>query len=457
MSQPVAFLPLRALAADVLLAVEEGESLSQALPRAQQELPPELRPQLQALCYGTCRWFHRLDAELGSRLRKPLRRQERIVHLLMLVALFQLRHSQHPAYAILNETVEACRALGKAPLTGLVNGVLRSAEREGEPATDDPVARFSHPPWLIAKLRHNWPEQWPSILEANNQQAPMTLRVNRNHGSREDYLARLEEAGIEARATQVAPWGVQLARPVPVEQLPGFAEGHLSVQDEAAQLCTLWLDPQPGQRILDACAAPGGKSCAILEATANRAHLTALDQSADRLHRVFENLDRLQLTATVAEADAADTASWWDGQPFDRILLDVPCSATGVIRRHPDIKLLRRETDITPLANIQMGLLCNLWPTLKPGGRLVYATCSVFSQENSRIIERFLKQQTDAVLAGDDQLPEPLTRCGLETGFGRQLFPAQGGHDGFFYACLIKADTQQSTGHPASSSQDTLP
>lgn len=446
------FLPLRALAAEVLLAVEEGESLSQALPRAQQELPPEQRPQLQALCYGACRWFHRLDAELNSRLRKPLRKQERIVHLLMLVALFQLRHSQHPAYAILNETVDACRALGKTPMTGLVNGVLRAAEREGEPASDDPVVRFSHPEWLIAKLRHNWPEQWQDILEANNLQAPMTLRVNRYYGDRTAYLERLQEAGIEAQPTVLAPWGIQLARPVPVELLPGFAEGHVSVQDEAAQLCTLWLDPQPGQRILDACAAPGGKTCAVLEATGNKAEMVALDQSADRLHRVFENLDRLQLTATVTEADAADTDHWWDGRPFDRILLDVPCSATGVIRRHPDIKLLRRETDITPLAGIQMTLLNRLWSTLKPGGRLLYATCSVFPQENSRIIERFLKQQPDVALLAADQTPEALLQGGLDTGFGRQLFPAPDGHDGFFYACLTKAGTNP---EPGAQSQDT--
>ncbi|MGM0571063.1 16S rRNA (cytosine(967)-C(5))-methyltransferase RsmB [Marinobacter sp.] len=425
-------LPLRAVAAQVIQAVEQGESLSQCLPRTTADLDPDLRPQLQALCYGTCRWFHRLDAELNGRLRKPLRKQDRVIHHLMLVALFQLRFSDNATYAILNETVEACKSLGKTPLAGLVNGVLRAAEREGapEPATDE--ARFSHPGWMVEKLRHNWPDHWSAILDANNVQAPMTLRVNTLHGSREDYLERLGEAGIPGQATRFAPHGIQLGRPVPVDLLPGFADGDASVQDEAAQLCTQWLQPEPGQRILDACAAPGGKTCAILEAADNQAEVVAIDESAERLPRIQENLDRLGLSATLKQADAGDTDSWWDGTLFDRILLDVPCSATGVIRRHPDIKLLRRETDITPLAGIQSGLLRSLWATLRPGGRLVYATCSVFPQENSRIIRRFLAQQADASLLPAD------AAWGLDTGYGRQLLPDPQSHDGFFYACLIK-------------------
>lgn len=429
--------PMRAVAARVLQSVENGQSLSQCLPPALNDIADNERPQLQALCYGTCRWFHRLDAELQARLKKPLRKPDRIVHHLMLVALFQLRFSDNATYAILNETVEACKALGKTPLAGLVNGVLRGAERDGasEPATDP--ARYSHPAWMIEKLRHNWPEHWPSILEANNIQAPMTLRVNVMHGSRNDYLSRLGEAGIDAHATGFAPHGIQLERPVPVDQLPGFADGDVSVQDEAAQLCTQWLQPQPGQRILDACAAPGGKTCAILEAAGNRADVVAIDESAGRLPRIRENLDRLGLSATLKEADAASIDAWWDGAPFDSILLDVPCSATGVIRRHPDIKLLRRETDITPLAGIQYGLLSALWRTLKPGGRLIYATCSVFPQENSRIIRRFLGQQADASLCPDN------AGWGRDTGYGRQLLPDPDSHDGFFYACLVKSGPEE--------------
>ncbi|MDX1755952.1 MAG: 16S rRNA (cytosine(967)-C(5))-methyltransferase RsmB [Marinobacter sp.] len=427
-------LPLRALAAQVLLAVEQGQSLSQCLPPAQARVADQERGELQALCYGSCRWFHRLDAELQGRLKRPLRKQDRIVHQLMLVALFQLRFSQQATYAVLNETVEACRALGKPHLTGLVNGVLRKAEREGEPAPIRPEIELSHPDWMVAKLQHNWPDDWQDILTANNVQAPMTLRVNRRQIARDDYLDRLRATGIDAAATPHAPHGIQLAHPVPVDRLPGFVDGTASVQDEAAQLCTSLLDLAAGQRVLDACAAPGGKTCAILESCEGLAEVVALDQSPERLARIDENLDRLGLDARVLAADAADTAQWWDGQRFDRILLDVPCSASGVIRRHPDIKLLRREDDITPLAAIQLRLLEALWPTLAPGGRLVYATCSVFPQENHRIIQRFLKLQPEA------RLLQPDVAWGRDMGQGRQLLPQPDGHDGFFYAVLIKHD-----------------
>ena len=427
-------LPFRAVAANVLLAVENGQSLTQCLPPALNQLPPEQRPQLQAICYGTCRWFHRLDGELNQRLKKPLRKPDRVVHHLMLVALFQLRFSEQATYAVLNETVEACRALDKPHLTGLVNGVLRAAEREGAPEPNDDSSRFSHPVWMVEKLRHNWPEDWQAILAANNTQAPMTLRVNALRFSREEYLNLLAEAGIEAKPTRFAPHGIQLERPLPVERLPWFEDGGASVQDEAAQLCTTLLDLQPGQRVLDACAAPGGKTCAILEACGELHEVVAIDESAERLPRVQENLDRLDLHATLTQADAADIDSWWDGAPFDRILLDVPCSATGVIRRHPDIKLLRRESDIVPLASIQLGLLEAMWSILKPGGRLVYATCSVFPQENHRIIQRFLKQQEQATLVQNN------ADWGRDMDTGRQLLPDPDSHDGFFYAVLEKPD-----------------
>ncbi|MBC7192680.1 16S rRNA (cytosine(967)-C(5))-methyltransferase RsmB [Marinobacter sp.] len=426
-------LPLRALAAQTLLAVEQGQSLSQALPEAQAQLGISERPALQALCYGCCRWFHRLDAEIRQRLNKPLRRNDRDVHLLTLAGLFQLRFSQHPAYAVINESVEACKALGKPQLSGLVNGILRAAEREGEPENDTPSARYSHPDWMIEKLCHNWPQHWQAILEANNAQAPMTLRVNARRMSREAYQGELVKAGLQGNPTRFAPHGIQLATPVPVDQLPWFADGVVSVQDEAAQLCITLLDLAPEQRVLDACAAPGGKTCAILESEAQLAEVVAIDESAGRLPRIRENLDRLDLHATVLQADAGAIDQWWDGQPFDRILLDVPCSATGVIRRHPDIKLLRRETDITPLADIQLSLLKQCWQILKPGGRLVYATCSVFPQENHRIIRRFLKTQKDA------QLVEPDAPWGVNTGAGRQLLPDAASHDGFFYAVLERA------------------
>lgn len=426
--------PMRSVAAGVLLSVEQGQSLSQCLPPALNRVGENERAELQALCYGTCRWFHRLDGELQGRLKKPLRKPDRVVHHLMLVALFQLRFSEQATYAVLNESVEACRALDKPHLTGLVNGVLRAAEREGAPEPEDDAARFSHPQWIVDKLRHNWPEDWQQILDANNTQAPMTLRVNALRFTREHYLGLLDEVGIDGSPTRFAPHGIQLARPVPVDRLPWFADGAASVQDEAAQLCTTLLDLAPGQRVLDACAAPGGKTCAILEACCELLEVVAIDESAERLPRVQENLDRLDLTATLKQADAANIDSWWDGTPFDRILLDVPCSATGVIRRHPDIKLLRRESDITPLAAIQLGLLEAMWSILRPGGRLVYATCSVFPQENHRIIQRFMKQQPDAGLI------EPDVAWGRDTGAGRQLLPDPDSHDGFFYAVLEKPE-----------------
>lgn len=426
-------LPMRAVAAQVLQAVIDGQSLAQALPTGLAQVTETERSQLQALCYGTCRWYHRLNAELKSRLHKPLKKGDRITVPLILVALFQIRHSRQADYAVVNETVEAGRSLGKPHLAGLINAVLRAALREGEPEPGNDADRLSHPEWMTEKLRHNWPERWQSILEGNNDQGPMTLRVNARQQSRDEYLKALDENGIEAVPTPFAGQGIQLERPCGVDQLPGFDTGAVSVQDEAAQLCTQLLDLAPGQRVLDACAAPGGKTCAILE-SAEDLDVVALDQSDERMVRVRENLDRLQVDAQLITADAAQLAHWWDGQSFDRILLDVPCSASGVIRRHPDIKLLRREEDIPALADIQLNLLEQLWTTLKPGGRLVYATCSVFPQENHRIIQRFMKAHADAALTMPD------LAWGLDTGAGRQLFPERGSHDGFFYACLTRID-----------------
>jgi len=427
---------LRIEIAQVLLDVEQGRSLAQVMPEAQQRVGDSDRAGLQALSYGACRWFYRLEAELATRLKRPLRASDRIVHHLLITALFQLRHSERADYAVVNEAVEACRTLGRPHLTGLVNGVLRSAQRDGEPAEitggDD---RFSHPSWMTEKLRHNWPEHWQSILDANNRQGPMTLRVNQARTNREQYRQQLAEVGIESQPTDFAPHALQLTAAVPVTRLPYFEDGLVSVQDEAAQLCTDLLQLAPGQRVLDACAAPGGKTCAILEACPGLAEVVAVDSAGARLPRLEDNLRRLDLAATVIEADAGDTKQWWDGRLFDRILLDAPCSGSGVIRRHPDIKMLRRETDLPALASIQLELLERLWQILAPGGRLVYATCSVFPQENHRIIQRFIKSTADARLGAMDY------PWGIDTGAGRQLFPNPQAHDGFFYASLDKEST----------------
>ncbi|MFE8070425.1 16S rRNA (cytosine(967)-C(5))-methyltransferase RsmB [Marinobacteraceae bacterium S3BR75-40.1] len=413
---------------------DQGESLSQILPPVVADLEPAERGRLQDWCFGTCRWWFRLQAELQQRLRQPLSGRKRPAHILLLLALYQLRHTERPPHAILNEAVDTCRQLRLDHLTGVVNGVLRSAQREGEPHFDQPAAVTAHPDWIVDKLRGNWPADWGSILAANNGHPPMTVRVNARQCDRETYLQQLQEAGIEARACRFAPQAITLAQPVAVDRLPGFAEGRVSVQDEAAQLCTELLDLAPGQRVLDACAAPGGKTAAMLERQSDLAAVTALDVEPRRLERVRENLERLQLKAEVVTGNALDPDAWWDGQPYDRILVDAPCSASGVIRRHPDIKLLRRAEDIKPLADTQLAMLETLWPLLQPGGRLLYATCSVFPQENQRIVERFLKQTGDA-------RKQPLdVPWGQDTGFGRQLLPSDGGPDGFFYACLEKTE-----------------
>ncbi|MDP6190974.1 MAG: 16S rRNA (cytosine(967)-C(5))-methyltransferase RsmB, partial [Gammaproteobacteria bacterium] len=296
---------------------------------------------------------------------------------------------------------------------------------------DNAEFHYNHPHWLQLKLANHWPDNWQAILAANDQQAPMTLRVNQRHHTATEYLALLEQANMGAKACAFSPWGVQLANPCQVDALPGFAEGWVSVQDEAPQLAPSLLDLHTGHRVLDACAAPGGKTGHLLEVA--DVQVTAVELEERRLGRLHENLQRLQLTAEVICADASQPDTWWDGQAFDRILLDAPCSATGVIRRNPDIKLLRSNEDITRLAQLQLTLLQQLWPTLAPGGLMLYATCSVLRQENERIIKRFLQAQQDA------SQETIIANWGQATDYGRQLFPQPEGHDGFYYAVLKKA------------------
>lgn len=423
---------VRALAAGVLFQVAfEGRSLNQSLPLAQNRVADSDRGRLQDLAFGGCRWWFQLQGELDHYLNKPLRKADRIIEALLIAALYELRHTTTARHAVVNETVAACRELNREPLAGLVNAVLRRAGRQDAPAPVNDSIRFAHPGWVVEKLRHNWPEYWESILDANNQHPPMVLRVNQQRIGRNAYLKCLQGAGIEARACVDAPFGIRLLQPCPVTELPGFDAGDVSVQDEAAQLCTELLASRPGDRILDACAAPGGKTAALLEACLEL-EMLALDHDPARLARVHENLQRLGLNAEVRAADAGDPAQWWDGQPFQRILLDAPCSGSGVIRRHPDIKLLRRDSDLATLGETQLHLLEQLWHTLAPRGRLVYATCSVFPQENHRIITRFMRGRDDVRLV-------PIhADWGIDTGAGRQLFPAAEGPDGFFYAILEK-------------------
>lgn len=429
---------VRALAAQVLAPLlRQHGSLSTHLPAHLAHCPERDRALLQQLCYGTMRELFRLEQLANHFLRKPFKQQDLDIHALLLIGLWQLRSSRIPAHATLNETVDACAALNKPWASKLLNAILRRYQREQKQAEEalaqDPAFQWNHPQWMISKLQHNWPEHWQSILQANDQQAPMTLRVNKRLLTREKALQKLQEADIPAAACQFSDDGIGLDSPCDVSALPGFAEGELSVQDEAAQLAAGLLAAENGQRVLDACAAPGGKLCHLLEQNTHLQDVIAVELEPERGQRIHDNLHRLglQLGCEVLTADAS-SQDWWDGQLFDRILIDAPCSGTGVIRRHPDIKLLRRGEDIAALASVQLSILNNLWTMLQPGGRLVYATCSIFGQENERVIERFIKQHPDAIHQPID------APWGEARPFGRQLFPQPDGHDGFYYAVLDK-------------------
>ncbi|OGT19076.1 MAG: 16S rRNA (cytosine(967)-C(5))-methyltransferase [Gammaproteobacteria bacterium RBG_16_57_12] len=429
----------RSLAARVLVQVlEEGRSLPAVLNAASREINTSETSLLRELCYGTLRWQRRLDGVLRPLLNKPLRRKDGDIHALLLIGLYQLMYLRIAPHAAVAETVAAAVALNKEWAKGLVNAVLRNYLRQaGEleaRADRQEEARYAHPAWLIEQLKQSWPACWQAILDANNERPPMTLRINRCRTTRDDYLVKLAQAGMAASVLPHVAEAIALERPVPVETLPGFAAGLVSVQDGAAQLAAHLMDLRPGQRVLDACAAPGGKTCHMRELEPALATLIALDSDAVRLSLIEENLKRLQLAATVVSGDAGTPAPWWDGMGFDRILLDAPCSATGVIRRHPDIKALRHAEDIAALAQTQHNLLEALWPLLVPGGRLVYATCSVLPRENEEQVQAFLARHDDAreiAPAGDWGEPRPA---------GRQIFPGYGGMDGFYYACVEKID-----------------
>jgi len=432
----------RALAAQILNQVlplvkgapHTGRSLSDLLPKTISEYPDADKPFLQVLCFGVCRWFTRLDKLAQPLIQKPFKPRDSDIHGLLLVGLFQLYYLRVPDHAAIAETVEACRQLNKTWAVKVINGMLRSAQRKKDELesqlSDSLPIQTAHPKWLTDLLTSAWPDQAEQILSENNQQAPMSIRVNRLHASRDSYLLRLQENNLQAVKCRFSEDGLQLEKPCSVELLPGFEAGDCFVQDEAAQLAATLLAPKAGERILDACAAPGGKTTHIAELAPDLQDLIALDMDAARASKITENLERLKLTATVVPESLEQYVDSWDGQPFDRILLDAPCSAIGVIRRHPDIKWLRKRGDISALAIQQLDLLSIAWTLLKPGGRLVYATCSILPQENERVVMHFLQQQEDA-------REEPIkAEWGVSAGVGRQLFPQPNGHDGFYYAVL---------------------
>ncbi|NQY27728.1 MAG: 16S rRNA (cytosine(967)-C(5))-methyltransferase RsmB [Piscirickettsiaceae bacterium] len=424
----------RANAARVIAEVtQQHRSLNGVLSHALLALPENERSLCQQICYGVIRWHHQLQAIASQLVKKPLKKKDGDIAALLLCGLYQLRAMRIPAHAALSETVNACKQLGKPWATGLVNASLRNYQRDPSSFDDSALqqdsAKYSHPDWLIERFKQDWPEQWPAILDANNQQPPMMLRVNQQYDSQDNYLKRLQKADIAANAINQTPQGILLDSPCDVYQLPGFEQGHVSVQDGAAQLVAKLLDLKPNQRILDACAAPGGKTCHILESQTGNA-VTALDIDPKRLVQIQQNTDRLNLSATLIAADAGDITSWWDGQKFDRILIDAPCSGTGVIRRHPDIKLLRRPEDIASLVEKQRQLLESLWPLLNTGGLLVYTTCSALKQENEQQIMNFLQQHPEA--QEEISTVPPATRASV----GYQRLPGDDELDGFYYACL---------------------
>ncbi|WP_298833540.1 16S rRNA (cytosine(967)-C(5))-methyltransferase RsmB [uncultured Piscinibacter sp.] len=430
-----ASLPLAQLlthAAAAVQAVRAGASLTDALERC----PAAARPGAQALSFHALRW---LGGALAARQRLVPKAPPAALDALLLTALALLWPGSGTPYAehtLVDQAVVAARQRG-----GFVNAVLRRFLREREALLaaleNDLTARYNHPRWWIDRLQRDWPQRWQAVLEADQQRAPMTLRVNRRRSSVAAYIARLAEAGMTASALP-GTQAVVLAQPVPVQQLPGFADGDVSVQDAAAQRAAPLLigaGLPAGARVLDACAAPGGKTAHLLELA--DLDLLALDSDAQRLARVHDTLTRLHLSAGTVAADAGDPASWWDGRPFDAILLDAPCSASGIVRRHPDVRWLRRSSDIAALARTQARLLDALWPTLRPGGRLLYCTCSVFKAEGQEQIDAFLQRHGDAAPAADPSVPGHLLPL-PDNQPDRSPPPAAASADGFFYGLLLK-------------------
>jgi 16S rRNA (cytosine967-C5)-methyltransferase len=421
--------------------LREGVTLDAALKDALAAANPKLAPSVRSLSYGAVRGYYRHEAILGRLLSTPVRSLDFLVRALLSVALYELEDERTPQYAVVDAAVQTAKITDAARAGGLINAVLRRYLRERKSLDADiarnPATRHASPVWLADRLRADWPVRWTQLLAAGDAQAPMWLRVNSQRATTEEYLEKLREAGIGARAEARVPQAVALDSPCDVHDLPGFAEGLVSVQDLGAQCVAFPLGLAAGQRVLDACAAPGGKTALIMEREPQLAKVVAVDIDPLRLARVRENLRRGNLCAELISGDAGAPAPWWDGVPFDRVLLDAPCSALGVIRRHPDIRLRKSPSDIDKLPQLQARLLNSAWTMLAPGGRLVYATCTVTRSENRDLIAAFLRSTPDA-----SSLPaevwEGWPNFGEADEFGRQILPGEAGADGFYYAALTK-------------------
>ncbi len=421
----------RLLAAQAAHAVlDRGQSLDADLAQRVAELDTARdRALVRRLVHGLMRDWPSVNMLVGLLLQRKPARRDRLIHFILALGLAELREAREPARAVVHAAVEAARLGRLRHLSGLVNAVLRRYLRDVEhwqqQLPDDAVHAFGYPGWLVEHIRADWPQDWDQVLSAGNQSPPLWLRVNRRYWSRQAAHEALTEAGFAASIHPDLPDGLKLDQRVAVSRLPGFTEGGLSVQDAAAQLSAEYLQLGSGLRVLDACTAPGGKAAHVLERA--EVDLTAVEVDEARLQRTAETFERLGVQARLVQGDASRPEGWWDGQLFDRILIDAPCSATGVIRRHPDIRWLRRPGDIDRLAGLQQSMLSALWPLLKPGGILVYVTCSILNAENVRQASRFLELHADARAIGHPGLP------GRAQEFGRQILPGEADMDGFYY------------------------
>jgi len=430
---------IRVVAVQTMHAVlMDGRSFATVLVEAEKRIPPDARSRLRAVCFEWARWATQLEAMVDAKLDKPLRAKDIDVYLLMQLGVLELTRMNTPAHTAVNECVKALKGLKRPWAKGLVNAVLRNTQRQPiDTESLNRAEKYAYPDWWITALKHDWPDHIDALLEGGNLRAPMTLRVNRLVAKAPDTLKQFDEMGLSADAHPYAPDAIALTEPMSVTSVPGFSDGQLSVQDAAAQMIVPLLE-QAGVKpsnMLDACSAPGGKTAYLLEAFPD-SQVLALDQSPERLIRVNENLTRLSLQprAGTQAVDASDVSDWWDQEAFDFVLLDAPCTGSGVIRRHPDIKHTRRPEDIENLAQQQNQLLGTLWETVAPGGHLLYATCSVFKQENTQQVERFLSANPDASDATPNNLP-----WAHEQPVGYQVLPGENDMDGFYYALLNKA------------------
>ena len=430
-------LSSRAIATRVLSDVLGGKSLTDSLNNNHTLVADDEYSLFKEICFGCVRWYLQIEQIMKFLMRKSLAKKQPQIHALIAIGIYQLSRMRIKEHAAINETVKVCDELKRSWAKGLVNGILREYQRSKFKAfkseNEDMVFTSSHPAWLIDMFEKSWgTSKTMELIENNNNPGPLTLRVNTKFTTREAYLDMLAKENIEASCTTFSDKGIQLKNPLPVERIPEFNEGAVSVQDEAAQLAPSILDYCEEHLILDACCAPGGKTCDILESKHEVGSLLSVDSNGTRLKKAEENAARLGLHGNFLNADLCKIDDWWDGNQFDRIMLDAPCSGTGVIRRNPDIKILRKASDISKLAEKQFDIMSAIWPTLKPDGVLLYITCSVLPEENDLVIEKFIKFQKDVKVSQIE------INCGISTKYGKQLFPEKNAHDGFYYATLIK-------------------